>query len=385
MNTTGLENATQENGTIANLEFNLDSVVTNTALFFLAVIPIYIGSFRSLRCKKSTDKEKSVEVVTAKDAAMFPFIASAALFGMYVVFKVGSYLPPYNVVQFVPMQYINYVLKLHFSFMGTCAMSRFLSPIFRPYMPNCIQNNCYKLEFSKSSESTENGSNSEWKLIDRSVLSIETKDFLGTGVALLLGIWYFMSGHWVANNFVAVTIAILAIEFIRLNKFSNGILLLCGLFIYDIFWVFGTGVMVAVAKNLDAPIKVIFPRDFLMHGFYGKQLALLGLGDIVVPGVFIALLLRFDTKLGRKNSCAYFYCGYIAYIVAIITTFVMMHVFKHAQPALLYLVPACLGAPLLMALVKNDIPAMLSYEDEPEPEKTNEADNSVSSDDKKIN
>ncbi|CAH8865205.1 unnamed protein product [Trichobilharzia szidati] len=284
MNTTGLENATQENGTIANLEFNLDSVVTNTALFFLAVIPIYIGSFRSLRCKKSTDKEKSVEVVTAKDAAMFPFIASAALFGMYVVFK------------FVPMQYINYVLKLHFSFMGTCAMSRFLSPIFRPYMPNCIQNNCYKLEFSKSSESTENGSNSEWKLIDRSVLSIETKDFLGTGVALLLGIWYFMSGHWVANNFVAVTIAILAIEFIRLNKFSNGILLLCGLFIYDIFWVFGTGVMVAVAKNLDAPIKVIFPRDFLMHGFYGKQLALLGLGDIVVPGVFIALLLRFDTK-----------------------------------------------------------------------------------------
>ncbi|VDQ11518.1 unnamed protein product [Trichobilharzia regenti] len=182
MNTTGLENATQGNGTVTNLEFNLDSLVTNTALFFLAVIPIYIGSFRSTKCKKSTDEE-----------------------------------------------------------------------------------------------------------VDRSVFSIETKDFLGTGVAILIGIWYFVSG------------------------------------------VFGTGVMVAVAKNLDAPIKVLFPRDFLMHGFYGKQLALLGLGDIVVPGIFIALLLRFDRKLGRENSCAYFYCGYIAYIVAIITTFVMMHVFKHAQ------------------------------------------------------
>ena len=33
-----------------------------------------------------------------------------------------------------------------------------------------------------------------------------------------------------------------------------------GLFFYDIFWVFGTPVMVSVAKNLDAPIKLLFPR-----------------------------------------------------------------------------------------------------------------------------
>ncbi|VDP52325.1 unnamed protein product [Schistosoma margrebowiei] len=115
--------------------------------------------------------------------------------------------------------------------------------------------------------------------------------------------------------------------------------------------------------------SITFPRDFLSHGLFGKQLALLGLGDIVVPGIFIAMLLRFDTKLGRNNSHAYFYSGYAAYIVAIIMTFVMMHVFKHAQPALLYLVPACLGAPLLLALLKNDLSAMFNYEDEPEAEK----------------
>ena len=28
----------------------------------------------------------------------------------------------------------------------------------------------------------------------------------------------------------------------------------------DIFWVFATPVMVAVAKNFDAPIKLLFPR-----------------------------------------------------------------------------------------------------------------------------
>ena len=39
-----------------------------------------------------------------------------------------------------------------------------------------------------------------------------------------------------------------------------GALLLSGLFFYDIFWVFGTPVMVSVAKSLDAPIKLLFPR-----------------------------------------------------------------------------------------------------------------------------
>jgi len=41
--------------------------------------------------------------------------------------------------------------------------------------------------------------------------------------------------------------------------------------------------------------------------------------------------------------------------------------FKHAQPALLYLVPACIGLPLLVALVKGDIQRMFSYEDHPTP------------------
>jgi Signal peptide peptidase len=32
--------------------------------------------------------------------------------------------------------------------------------------------------------------------------------------------------------------------------------MLVGLFFYDIFWVFGTDVMVTVAKSFDGPIKV---------------------------------------------------------------------------------------------------------------------------------
>lgn len=35
-------------------------------------------------------------------------------------------------------------------------------------------------------------------------------------------------------------------------------ILQAGLFVYDIFWVFFTPVMVSVAKSFDAPIKVSF-------------------------------------------------------------------------------------------------------------------------------
>jgi minor histocompatibility antigen H13 len=38
--------------------------------------------------------------------------------------------------------------------------------------------------------------------------------------------------------------------------------------------------------------------------------------------------------------------------------------FKAAQPALLYLVPACLGAALLTALREGDLRALLAYQED---------------------
>ena len=104
-------------------------------------------------------------------------------------------------------------------------------------------------------------------------------------------------------------------------------------------------------------------------------MAMLGLGDIVIPGIFVALLLRYDQSLKRnsnRNSNFYFYTTFIAYILGLCGTIVVMHVFKHAQPALLYLVPACLGAPILMALIRGDIKSMFSYADHPEEDEEEE-------------
>ena len=49
-------------------------------------------------------------------------------------------------------------------------------------------------------------------------------------------------------------------------------------------------------KLFDFFFQVIFPQDLIEHGLNAEKYALLGLGDIVIPGIFIALLLRFDVR-----------------------------------------------------------------------------------------
>ena len=56
--------------------------------------------------------------------------------------------------------------------------------------------------------------------------------------------------------------------------------------------------MVTVAKSLDVPIKLMFPRPGdPEHPTSAPSHAMLGLGDVVLPGIVIGLALRFDLYL----------------------------------------------------------------------------------------
>merc|ERR1719235_1737791 len=101
--------------------------------------------------------------------------------------------------------------------------------------------------------------------------------------------------HWCLHNIFAISFSLQAVAIISLGRFVVAFILLAGLFIYDIFWVFGTDVMVSVAKQFEGPAKIIFPVSFDPW----KQ-SILGLGDIVIPGIFIAMTLRMmRTSTGR--------------------------------------------------------------------------------------
>ncbi|XP_066152284.1 minor histocompatibility antigen H13 [Euwallacea fornicatus] len=318
-------------------------------IVFMAMLPIIFGSYRSV----SYHKEKKPEKMTKKDAAMFPFMASGALFALYIVFKLFS------------KEYINLLLTGYFFFLGVLALTHVLSPIIGKLVPAAIPNIPYHVMFKQGE-----GEAAQY-LID---YRFSTYDVVSLAGCSLVGAWYLIQKHWVANNLFGLAFALNAVELLHLNNVATGCILLSGLFVYDIFWVFGTDVMVTVAKSFEAPIKLVFPQDILTNGLSANNFAMLGLGDIVIPGIFIALLLRFDHSLKRKTK-TYFHATMVAYFMGLMATIFVMHVFKHAQPALLYLVPACLGTPMALALVKGDLAALFKYEDahdEKEEEKTKE-------------
>lgn len=82
-----------------------------------------------------------------------------------------------------------------------------------------------------------------------------TYDVVSLACCSLVGAWYLIQKHWVANNLFGLAFSINAVELLHLNNVVTGCILLCGLFFYDIFWVFGTDVMVTVARSFEAPIK----------------------------------------------------------------------------------------------------------------------------------
>ena len=117
---------------------------------------------------------------------------------------------------------------------------------------------------------------------------------------------------------------------------------------------------------------------------------MLGLGDIVIPGIFMAMCLRYDVlrslnvkavnrlaeagdasevvgmlrKSAANSPKTYFNGCVIGYILAMIVTVVIMLVFEHGQPALLYLVPGCLGSVLLNALIKGELTSIWEFSEE---------------------
>lgn len=116
----------------------------------------------------------------------------------------------------------------------------------------------------------------------------------------------------------------------------------------------------------------------------------------MIPGVFLALLLRYDALTALRKGALrlrgaaapvtpgggaaladpvvmagasfprpFFNIGLLAYCGGLVATLVVMVVWDHAQPALLYLVPAVLGASAVTALARGEVGALMrGYSDD---------------------
>ncbi|OII72979.1 minor histocompatibility antigen [Cryptosporidium ubiquitum] len=325
---------------------------------------IYIGSYLSLSQviidPKTGEKDRSTESLSRKDAMMFPVIGSVALFSLYLAYR------------FLPIYWVNLLLTSYLFLIGAVALMetilQFISIVIYKCDDICKETKIVVVDthfnFFGYFENPDDPRGHEIKITIHHLWSLL--------LSLALGITWIATDSWIIHNIFAIAFCIQAISLISIGSFKIGAILLIGLFVYDIFWVFGTDVMVTVAKSFQGPAKLIFPVSFDPW----KQ-SILGLGDIVIPGFFISLCLRFDLKdfTKKHNQSLYhlissspkaptFSTVLVAYLLGLITTACVMLYFKAAQPALLYLVPFCLISMICSVVYRNKSTEAWNYSEE---------------------
>jgi len=81
----------------------------------------------------------------------------------------------------------------------------------------------------------------------------------------------------------------------------------------------------------------------------------------LVPGIFVALALRFDVSRGIKNR--YFNSAFLGYTVGLTVTIIVMNWFQAAQPALLYIVPGVIGFVAVHCLWNGEVKQLLEFDE----------------------
>ncbi|CAB1332864.1 unnamed protein product, partial [Coregonus sp. 'balchen'] len=223
-------------------------------------------------------------------------------------------------------------------------------------------------------------------------------ELLAFSLSVMLVLIWVLTGHWLLMDALAMGLCVAMIAFVRLPSLKVSCLLLSGLLIYDVFWVFfsayifNSNVMVKVATQpADNPLDVLsrklhlgpgmgrdvprlsLPGKLVFPSSTGSHFSMLGIGDIVMPGLLLCFVLRYDNYKkqangeagspgtpGRMGRVSYFHCTLIGYFVGLLTATVASRIHRAAQPALLYLVPFTLLPLLTMAYLKGDLRRMWS-------------------------
>ena len=360
------------------------AIMTALSTFFL----VYLGStFSTKICSIPGDKkQEGIETMKQKDAWMFPIIGSAVLFGLYLLFK------------FFNEKYLNVLLHIYFTLIGSFSIGQLIEEKINEKEPFKTMDGKNVLYIPKIPYFNPEGA------------SISLLNIITFCMGLIVGVIYFMKKNWILNNILGMAFSVFGIENLTLGEYKVGLILLSLLFFYDIFWVFYTPVMVSVAKKIEGPVKLMFPKlkeaieqmrkekgednEYAGKPYDPREYNMIGLGDIVIPGIYVALMLRFDiylykkakkdiAKFGFKNM-KYFLVTFIFYNIGIVITLCSMYFFNHAQPALLYLVPCTLISSTFTALINGDIKTLWKFNEEKiEEEDDDEEEEEAEKEDKK--
>ncbi|KAJ2901891.1 hypothetical protein MKZ38_001283 [Zalerion maritima] len=267
--------------------------------------------------------------------------------------------------------------------------------------------------------------NDKWSLVfncpgawpEPDIVRLTLADMLSVLAALMVSLVQAFAASISASNVSGVAMAYGTMLLMSPTSFPIGSAVLLGLCIYDIVMVFYTPFMVTVAQSIDAPIKLTFQSEGAM--------SIIGLGDIIIPGIMIAMCLRFDIWRHYKNKITkrpitldttytadngeaavqqteatmdvkaeyadpsgrwgdwlwtrgnptkemqatifkktYFHAAMVGYSLGMVLTMVVLTIFRQGQPALLYLVPSVVGTIWLTGLVRGELRLLWGYSED---------------------
>lgn len=373
-------------------------VVTYVVMVTLAVVTVYFGSISTVLQPKSASKPdkssklyhpvdlksraREIPTVSTSDAYRMPLVAGTALVGLYVAIKYMNELT----LQTVLMWYFGFVSFLAVLNVASDTLQGIVRVVFNGTLPHwrlTLASDPEYHHFDLSIEETEEARKELFTAVRPQYQSGNLYWSLGEVFGLVFSSAVLYVKHvypnWLVDNVVSTCLAVWGIATVRIGSFKTGFVMLAGLFAYDIFFVFGTDVMMTVATKIDGPIKLQVPRPPMDAEIEaGKSpKALLGLGDIVIPAMFISLCLRYDLErfyannrlpfhVKRSVPRPYFWTTMVAYVVGLVVTIVVMTIYEHGQPALLYLCPSVALSTLLLAAIRGDLTNLFSFDESPE-------------------
>lgn len=195
---------------------------------------------------------------------MFPIISSLCLLSAYGLIKSSM-----NV-------YVEKVIMLFLGYTGTTQLALYIRALFMKAGLEKLDSPVPLLENIRFKFFT-------FRLSFLSLLSLLIAGFIT--------LKYIYSGNWMFNNLLAISFSVYFVNQMIVSSFLNGVVYLVGMLMYDVVWVFFSDVMATVAQELALPIKLLFP---LQQNSVNITFYVLGIGDIILPAIFISLMLRFD-------------------------------------------------------------------------------------------
>ncbi|CAN8100230.1 unnamed protein product [Discula destructiva] len=328
---------------------SLDFMAIEIQMVLSAILIIYVGAHASLRRPPSAappatndktkrtkngkaindDKEQFAPGFEASDAIFFPILAGASLIGLY-----------YLIQWLQDPAILNTILRWYMSLTGVVGIGTLLGNAMQVLLGFVFpeqwldrKGNIWRIDSRRRAQISDGSSQGrpknmpfpgvasvpsvslrrskalftirhlvleDWHLkinifgICKETIPYKLTTFIGYLLGVVLQGAYLYAGGNLLSNMVGLSLCYTAFTFISLTSFTIGTYVLGGLFVYDIVMVFYTPFMVAVATQIDAPIKLSFST--------ATRSSMLGLGDIVLPGVFICLALRFDLWMHYRRQ-----------------------------------------------------------------------------------